>query len=137
MEGMFGFGCAINARRRSFISKNWNFQMHFDTDARSFQRRKCASSLTLCLWDFPKYLFFWGKKKTCETEFYTSFPLVTCALPLKDINRRDKYRKCIFILKTGRSFCFYQKVSNIWKNAQTADTQIARKMSPFFKSIIV
>lgn len=62
MEGMFGFGCAINARRRSFISKNWNFQMHFDTEAMSFQRRKCASSLTLCLWDFPKYLFLWGKK---------------------------------------------------------------------------
>ena len=160
MEGMFRFGFEINARRRSFIRKNWNFKMHLDTNARSFQGRKCTSSLTLWLWrDMTKLPFLlrgtkvknngwrisnrWrrGKKKsfkvkekkTCETEFFTNFPLVTCASALKDINRDDKYRKYICILKYRRSFCFYRKVSSTWKNAQTAETQIAWKMSGFFK----
>lgn len=121
--------------------------MHFDKNTRSFQRRKRASSLTLCLLrNILKYLFFWeeqrlkitddvfltnrgaGKKsfkvkekKTCETEFFTNFPLVTCASTLKDTNRDDKYRKYICILKYREEFLsllesikYMEKCTNSW-----------------------
>ena len=63
----------------------------------------------------------------------------TCNLCVTSEGNQSKRQipKMHFHIENREEFLFYQKVSNTWKNAQTADTQIARKMSPFFKSIIV
>lgn len=64
----------------------------------------------------------------------------TCNLCVTSEGYQSKRQipKMHFHIENRVEFLFLsESIKYMEKNAQTADTQIARKMSPFFKSIIV